>query len=781
MNGPAQTLADPDGAGLDGAWEGERRVLIVDDDVDFTESLADLLTLDDCAIAVAHDPDQAIAVAAAFDPQVALIDVQLGAKTGLDVITLLRQRHLDIICVLITAHATIDTTIKALRTGAYDYLSKPLRQDELLAVLGRCYEKLYLRRRKQAAETALQLTHGRLLDAVEAMSEGFVLFDSDDRMVLCNSRYREMCHAFADLVVPGVRFEDLVRAGLECGRFPDADGRAEDWLRERLEKHRDPAAPYEERRPGDRWFRIEERVTGDGGYVGIRADITEAKRAEQALRASETRLRTTIENAPLILWTVDREGRFTLVGGQGLKSMNLKAADLLGKSAYHAFAAFSGLAENLDAAMAGQERTFMSVADRTAFNHFLAPLPAPDGGFAGVIGVSTDITERWAIEEQLRQAQKMEAVGQLTGGIAHDFNNLLTVVLGNVELLAERLAGDAKKQKLALNARQAALRGASLTDRLLAYSRKQQLRPQSIDVNALVNGLIEMLRRTLGETIEVDAVAGDDLWNCLADPAGLESTLLNLAINARDAMPDGGRLTIEMKNTYLDDAYASAAAEVEPGNYVMLSVTDTGTGMTAETAARAFEPFFTTKQAGVNSGLGLSMVYGFAKQSGGHVNIYSEIEHGTAVKVYLPVAEMAPSVEPGDTFTVERSDLKPTILVVEDDLDVRTLAVTLLGDLGYHVLEAKDGPTALSELDRNRKIDLLFTDVVLPNGMNGRDLADEAQRHRPGIKVIFTSGYTDNIMVRDGRLDPDVILIAKPYRKIDLARRIGDALHGNRS
>jgi PAS domain S-box-containing protein len=401
-----------------------------------------------------------------------------------------------------------------------------------------------------------------------------------------------------------------------------------------------------------------------------------------------------------------------------------------------------------------------------------------DGTLLGFAKVTRDLTERRGMEEQLRQAQKMEAVGQLTGGVAHDFNNLLTVISGNVETLLRRLPESQDDlRRLATAALRGATRGGVLTHRLLAFARRQALEPTAQSVNTLIAGMSEMLRRTLGENIRVETVLSGGLWSIYVDAIQLESSILNLAINARDAMPDGGKLTIEAANVYLDESYA-AVAEVPSGQYVGIFVSDTGMGMTPEVISKAFDPFFTTKEIGQGTGLGLSQVYGFVKQSGGHIKIYSELGEGTTIKLYLPrhyAGEEAVDVRAAPASPRAREE---TILVVEDDPDVRGYTVETLLELGYRVLEAVDGPSALRQLDTNLEIDLLFTDVGLPGEMNGRELADEAARRRRGLKVLFTSGYARNAIVHHGRLDPGVELIVKPFNFASLASKLRRVLDG---
>ncbi|MDC7785135.1 response regulator [Rhodoplanes sp. TEM] len=390
-----------------------------------------------------------------------------------------------------------------------------------------------------------------------------------------------------------------------------------------------------------------------------------------------------------------------------------------------------------------------------------------------------EIVQREKAEAALAQSQKMEIIGQLTGGVAHDFNNLLTIIMGNVDILQRHLPEDVPDRlKRALdNAARGARRASSLTQSLLAFARRQPLDPKPTDVDALVGNISEMLRRTFGEQIAITPMVADDLWRVNADPNQLESAILNLAVNARDAMPNGGRITIEAANAELDDASAAREAEVVPGPYVVIAVTDTGVGMTRDVIAQAFEPFFTTKDIGHGTGLGLSQVYGFVKQSGGHVRIHSEVGHGTTVKIYLPRFDdddAASEHEPA-AHSTPAGHRHETILVVEDDPDVREHSAEILGELGYRVLQAENGPAALAVLEREQ-VTLLFTDLGLPGGMNGRELADEATRRRPEVRVIFTTGHATSAIVHDGRLDPGLHLIAKPFTYSGLAAKLRSVL-----
>jgi PAS domain S-box-containing protein len=387
-----------------------------------------------------------------------------------------------------------------------------------------------------------------------------------------------------------------------------------------------------------------------------------------------------------------------------------------------------------------------------------------------------DLTHKIAAEEELRQAQKMEAIGQLTGGVAHDFNNVLTVITGTIEILAAEVSAKPGLAAIVKLISEAADRGAELTAHLLAFARKQPLRPREVDVNRLVVESAKLMRPTLGEHIEIRSTLMDSVRTALVDPGQLSTALLNLAINARDAMPNGGKLILETKNVTFDEEYAAANGDVAAGNYVMVAVSDTGVGIAAGNIDRVFEPFFSTKQVGKGTGLGLSMVYGFVKQSGGHIKVYSEEGHGTTFRLYLPQADAA-ATEIAEPLAAEIEGGHETILVVEDDTLVRAYVSAQLQGLGYTTLAAANGAEALAIADDGAAFDLLFTDVIMPGRLNGRQLAAEMLQRRPSLKVLFTSGYTENAIIHHGRLDSGVLLLAKPYRKLDLARMLRIALN----
>lgn len=673
--------------------------------------------------------------------------------------------------------------------------------------------------RLAASETELR----RIADAVPMLVS---YIDREQRYRFANANY-ESWFGTAPASVVGRHIRDVIGEDLYRDRLPDIEaalaGRS--VVGETVMQHRELGSRAVE-------VRYVPHNDEDGRTLGayiLGIDITERARAAAAIKASNSRFRTAMQAMHGVLWTNSADGR--MVGEQP------GWAALTGQS-YDEYQGFGWSAsvhpDDRAATVAAWE---VALAERSMFNHehrvrrgdgewrtfAIRALPIVDaaGEVTEWVGVHTDISHRRAAEaalrdqadslakqvrhreraeEQLRslnetletrvieemaerrhteaklaQAQKLETVGKLTGGIAHDFNNLLQVIGGNLQLLAMDVVGNVRAERRVDNAMAGVSRGAKLASQLLAFGRRQALEPKVVNVTRFVRGMDDMLRRAIGEAIEIETVFAAGLWNTFIDPGQIENALLNLAINARDAMDGRGKLTIELANAHLDDAYARTHEEVVPGQYVMLAVTDTGSGMSPEVAARVFEPFFSTKPEGKGSGLGLSMVYGFVKQSGGHVKLQSEIGRGTSIRLYLPRAIESEEVETiPDTGTVGGGS--ETVLVVEDDDEVRTTVVEMLSDLGYRVLEAFDTASGLAVIQSGEPIDLLFTDIVMPGSLKSPEMARRARELLPHIAVLFTSGYTENSIVHGGRLDKGVELLSKPYTREAMARKVRHVL-----
>ncbi len=647
-------------------------------------------------------------------------------------------------------------------------VGEPERDDsgKIVAVVGGFQdisELMQARGRAEAVSAELQR-------AMENMSDAFFTLDQQWCFSFMNSQ--------AELLLNRSR-EDLLGKCI-WDEFPDAVGSQFQRQYQHAMGAGNTVRFLETYKPLDTWFEVSAHPVPDGLAVYFQ-DVTERRRTEIALRERMKELRCLYRVLEIVsdpqLEVEEIVNAVVSVIPAGLvHEVNtvvcIKLGDITARSEpWREPAVRLDIPVSSDNGAIGNIMVgYVQETDEPA--EFLADEKQMIEVIARHLGAMQD---RRSMHERLSQSERINAIGELTGGVAHDFNNLLTVIMGNTELLVEQLEGQPQLKSLADITVTAAKRGSELTNRLLAFARKQVLEPRAVDASRLISDMEPLLRRTLPTEIDIEVIRAGGLWLADVDPGQLEVALLNLAINARDAMHGGGRLTLETANTSLNDTYAAAHPEVDAGHYVMVSVSDTGCGMSPEVMARAFEPFFTTKGAGKGSGLGLSMVHGFAKQSGGHIKIYSEPGEGTTVKIYLPRAQ-----DNAQPFVEETDDLKTLrgnehVLVVEDDTLVREHVVKQLRSLGYRVSAAESAEPALGIIRQRDDIDLLFTDVIMP-GMNGRHLSEAATRLRPALKVLYTSGYTENAIVHHGRLDRGVDLLSKPYRRQELAQKVRKVL-----
>jgi len=634
--------------------------------------------------------------------------------------------------------------------------------------------------RRQAASDRDRLTEReRLFSAVVESSNDAIITKALDGTITGWNRAAERLFGYTAAEAVGSRIDIIVPPDRhdEVRTILDRIGRGEPIKQyETLRVHKDG-------KEVDVSLAISPIISATGEIVGASKtarDIGESKRTQQALTQEIEERRRIFETSQDLILVTDTNGNFVQVSPSSMTILGYEPAEMIGHSAVEFIHPddLDSTREEMRSARRGRHMrnfetryvhkdghevalTWMGVWSEPVRRHFF---------------VGRDVTEKRAAEAQFRQAQKMEAVGQLTGGIAHDFNNILTVITGTIGILTDAVADRPQLVAIAKMIDEAAERGADLTKHLLAFARKQPLQPREVDVNALILEAAKLLRPTLGEQIQIDPLLAQDAWTALVDPSQLTTAILNLALNARDAMPSGGKLVLETNNVYLDEGYASMHSEVTAGNYVMIAVSDTGSGIAARDLEKVFDPFFTTKEVGKGTGLGLSMVFGFVKQSNGHIKIYSEEGHGTAVKLYLPRATGLDQTASEMQASSRIEGGNEIVLVVEDDALVRRYVITQIASLGYTTLEASNAAEALDVMGRVDRIDLLFTDVIMPGSMNGRQLVDEALKRRPSLKTLYTSGYTENAIVHHGRLDSGVLLLAKPYRQSDLARMIRMAL-----
>ncbi len=759
-------------------------ILIVDDDASFCETLADTLQISGFQTDSVGTLEEALSKIERRFFNVVLLDLKLPDTTGLEALRAIKQRAPETEVVIVTGYASLPSVIEAINSQAFSYVEKPIDIQHLLWVINRILEEQTLKARTAELLSRLQESEERYRHLFENLNDAAFLADRETGLIIeTNKAGEELTGRTRDEII-GMHQTQL--------HPPDKVEQYRQRFAEHVEKGR--MADFD----GD-------VVRKDGGTVpvaisasivtlagkeyilGLFRDITYRRQAEQATARAMERARKYFDVAGVMLLVIGTDEIVQLINRRGCEVLGYSRDEVIGKNWFDVFIpeAFRDnareLFSKLMASDEGIEHHEGTVLTKTGEQRDIAwnysVLRDQDGNVEGILCSGEHITERQRLERQLRQAQRMEVVGRLAGGIAHDFNNLLTVITGYTELLLMKLPETDPNRLDVEEIEKAGRRAASLTQQLLAFSRRQVLMPKVLSLNDVVADVENMLRRTIGEDVEFVTVLDPDLGLVEVDPGQFSQIIMNLAINARDAMPEGGKLIIETQNVTLDESYTQTHPAVVPGDYVMLAISDTGRGMDKETLSHIFEPFFTTKKKGEGTGLGLSTVYGIVKQSGGYVWAYSEPGEGTTFKVYLPWVQKPATVEEQRTKRVELPHGTETILLVEDEDVVRGLAYRVLSESGYTVLQASDGATALQILkEHGDAIHLLVTDVVMP-GMGGHDLAEQVQAQYPHIKVLFTSGYTNNTIVQRGILRKGVQLLSKPFTPNELSRKVREVLN----
>jgi len=772
-------------------------ILAVDDNPDNLLVLKELTEnlLPECNLVTADNAAQGLIMVKEHLPDVALIDVQMPGMDGLEMCRRIKadtsNHHFPII--LVTAHATgMDIKTAGLAAGADDFITKPIENAELAA-------KVNVMLRIKRSEDELREINVRLEDMVEqrtkelrdslqtsvdivlAIPSGLLIYDftPPNTLVLragnpaaeaqCGIKLEDHCGKAFDEIWPGARGLGLTDALLNVVRT------GETYVNECF---------HYQQGAWDDDFMIHAFCMPHQRLGVAFENITERKRAQEALETSQRNYRYLVENATDMICSLDLDGKITYASPAFLKTLGYAHEELLGKGAGvvvvpedRSRVLYALNIEHKNKPSASCEFSLLKKSGESVPVEAVSnPVYSTSGGVVGTQAILRDVSIRRELEEQLRHAQKMEAVGRLAGGVAHDFNNILTLVSGYSELALNRMGSDHPCYKEIEEIRKAGERAATLTRQLLAFSRKQVLQPDVLDLNALIADLEKMLRRLIGEDLELTIIPGNELGSVRADPGQIEQVIMNLAVNSRDAMPQGGKLIIETANICLDETYTRDRADMAPGEYVLITVRDTGVGMSSEVLSHIFDPFFTTKDLGKGTGLGLSTVYGIIKQSGGHIAAHSEPGAGTTFKVYLPRVRGTVSRRPARDHHHEILTGAETVLLVEDDDVVRVLTLRILKEHGYNVLEARHGGDALLLCEKNQKpIDLLITDAVMP-GVSGGKLAKYLTSLRPQMKVLCMSGYVDSPLFRGGLLESDMPFLQKPFTPAQLTRKVREVL-----
>ncbi|MGC2235427.1 MAG: PAS domain S-box protein [Pyrinomonadaceae bacterium] len=706
-----------------------------------------------------------------------LCDYSMPTFNALAALALVKQMKLDVPFIIISGTVGEAVAVEAMRAGAHDYLMKD-NLTRLAPTIEREIQEAENRRARRIAEHSLKASEAELLALFEAITDVIFVIDVTGRFIRVAPTNPNYLSRTANSIVGKTLHELYSRE--------KADFFLEQISRALIENRMQQTEYSLEIKGVERWFEGSVSPLSEDSVVWVARDITERKRFEYDLLESEERYRDLVENARDIIYSHDLTGKYLSVNKAAEHILGYAREECMGMTQAEVIApeCYEEARQMIERKLAGEEETVYELEaiakdGRRVAIEVNTKLVFQDGVAVAVQGIARDVTERKHLEEQLRQAQKMEAVGQLAGGIAHDFNNLLTAINGYSELTLRRLQAEDPLRPNIEEIKKAGDRAASLTRQLLAFSRKQVLQPKVLDLNTVVIELEKMLQRLIGEDIELQTLPASDLGRINADPGQIEQVIMNLAVNARDAMPQGGKLTIETRNVHIEKEYSVHHNTVSPGCYVMLSISDNGEGMKEQVQKRIFEPFYTTKENGKGTGLGLSTVYGIVNQSGGSILVDSEIGRGTSFKIYLPQVDKSAEKYKSGAESEKVLQGTETVLLAEDDETVRNLIREVLENCGYQVLEAPTGNMALFICRHHREpIHLLLTDVIMPE-MGGRELKDRLSGLRPEMKVLFMSGYTDDAIVHHGILNSDIPFIQKPFAPNALSIKVREVLDEN--